>query len=303
MSLHGLSEITIGVPDVRKVTSFYNDFGLVGAGGALASIDGGEQLRLVDRPVRHLVQMTVRADDRDDLDRIRYAAKQHNVPLRESEGGIVVHEAAMNLDVRVVIADRLEQSSRPAPAMNAPGICNRANARPDTLFVKQPVRPRRLGHVALGTSDIAASGRFARDVLGFRLSDSVPGVIEFWRCGTDHHNLALLSAPVSFLHHTSWQMESLDNIGHGATNLLATDPDRHVWGLGRHFLGSNLFWYFRDPAGNFAEYYADLDEIVDDAEWMAKTWDPDKAFYSWGPPPPQQMMEPIDLDAIAAAVG
>ena len=28
------------------------------------------------------------------------------------------------------------------------------------------------------------------------------------------------------------------------------------WGLGRHFLGSNLFWYFRDPAGNYAEYYA-----------------------------------------------
>ena len=38
-------------------------------------------------------------------------------------------------------------------------------------------------------------------------------------------------------------------------------PDRNVWGLGRHFLGSNLFWYFRDPAGNFAEYYADLDQI------------------------------------------
>ena len=53
----------------------------------------------------------------------------------------------------------------------------------------------------------------------------------------------------------------VDEIGKGAQNLLAGDPTRSVWGLGRHFLGSNLFWYFRDPMGNYAEYYADLDQI------------------------------------------
>jgi hypothetical protein len=29
-------------------------------------------------------------------------------------------------------------------------------------------------------------------------------------------------------------------------------PERHVWGLGRHYVGSNFFWYLRDPAGNFS---------------------------------------------------
>ena len=29
-------------------------------------------------------------------------------------------------------------------------------------------------------------------------------------------------------------------------------------GLGRHGIGSNYFWYLRDPAGNFAEYTTDL---------------------------------------------
>jgi len=29
-----------------------------------------------------------------------------------------------------------------------------------------------------------------------------------------------------------------------------------VWGLGRHpTIGSNFFWYLKDPAGNFSEYY------------------------------------------------
>lgn len=303
MGLHGLAQLTIGVPSIKNVSSFYEDFGLRGTAGLFETVEGGKQLQLVQRPVRHLVEMTVRADDPDDVDRIRSAARKYDAPLRECDGGIIVHEKVTNLDVRVVVADRLVQTPVVAPGMNAPGSVLRPNARPDTLFVEQPVRPRRLGHVALGTSDMEVSSRFVRDVLGFKLTDSVPGLIEFWRCSSDHHNFALISAPVSFLHHTSWQMDSFDNIGHGATRLLATDPDRHVWGLGRHFLGSNLFWYFRDPAGNFAEYYADLDEIVDDAEWMAKTWDPDKAFYSWGPPPPQQMMKPDDLEEMAAALG
>jgi len=144
---------------------------------------------------------------------------------------------------------------------------------------------------------------YAGNVVGFKLSDAVPGVIEFLRCSPDHHNVALVEAPAPFLHHSSWQLESFDDIGHGATYLLAEDPERHLWGLGRHFLGSNLFWYFRDPAGNYAEYYADLDEIAEDAEWMARTWTPDKSLYSWGPQPPPQLLEPADLEELIAAYG
>lgn len=47
-------------------------------------------------------------------------------------------------------------------------------------------------------------------------------------------------------------------MGRGATAMLEADPDRHSWGLGRHFIGSNFFWYLRDPAGNFSEYYSDM---------------------------------------------
>ena len=47
--------------------------------------------------------------------------------------------------------------------------------------------------------------------------------------------------------------------------MLEDHPERHVWGLGRHHIGSNFFWYLKDPAGNFSEYYSDIDCIVDDA--------------------------------------
>ncbi|MGZ7011149.1 MAG: VOC family protein, partial [Ilumatobacteraceae bacterium] len=128
------------------------------------------------------------------------------------------------------------------------------------------------------------------------------GIIAFLRCSPDHHNVGLINAPVPFFHHSSWQVNDVDEIGQGAQALLAVDPTRDVWGLGRHFLGSNLFWYFRDPAGNFAEYYADLDQIPDDAEWDARDWAPDKALYAWGPPVPKTFVHPADVEEIAAAL-
>ena len=115
------------------------------------------------------------------------------------------------------------------------------------------MRPRKLGHVVLGTTDLDASQRFFIEGIGFKVSDSIAGLASFLRCSTDHHNLLVQPAPVAFLHHTSWQVDDVDEIGRAAKAMLAADPNRHVWGLGRHHIGSNFFWYLRDPAGNSVE--------------------------------------------------
>jgi hypothetical protein len=147
------------------------------------------------------------------------------------------------------------------------------------------VQPRKLGHVVLGSTDQEAWQRLFTEGLGFKISDTVPGLAAFMRCSTDHHNVLVHQAPVAFLHHTSWQVNDLDEVGRGATAMLEKDPERHVWGPGRHHVGSNFFWYLRDPAGNFSEYYSDLDCIVDDALWTPRTWEGMRGLYDWGPPP------------------
>jgi catechol 2,3-dioxygenase-like lactoylglutathione lyase family enzyme len=49
MSLHGLAEMTLGVPNVDATQQFYREFGLTeSAKGAFASADGGDQLRVAD---------------------------------------------------------------------------------------------------------------------------------------------------------------------------------------------------------------------------------------------------------------
>jgi catechol 2,3-dioxygenase-like lactoylglutathione lyase family enzyme len=303
MALHGIAEITVGVPNVDATRAFYREFGLdEREPGRFSSSDGGEQLRIVERPSRRLAEFVVGADDIDDIARVRRAAHTNDVDVTEhSDGSIALVEPLTCITTRVAVRSRITPVPYATPAMNTPGYSPRTDERAPAIFESGPARPRRLGHVLYGTPDLQASQRFLTDVLGFRLTDSSPGIISFLRCSSDHHNVGLMNAPIGFFHHSSWQVNDVDEIGKGAQNLLAVDPTRSVWGLGRHFLGSNLFWYFRDPAGNFAEYYSDLDQIVDDDAWVAREWEPDKSLYAWGPPVPLDFVSPPDLAELAVA--
>jgi hypothetical protein len=118
------------------------------------------------------------------------------------------------------------------------------------------------------------------------------------RCSTDHHNVLVQQAPLNFLHHTAWEVDDVDEVGRGATAMITEHPERHVWGLGRHHIGSNFFWYLRDPAGNFSEYYSDLDCIVADALWRPSVVEGARGLYNWGPPPPPSFIQPDDLAAL-----
>lgn len=309
MAIHGLGSMTLGVPRVDEARQFYREFGLTeSAPGTFASRDGGEQLHVVERPVRQLVEVTLAADDPDDLARIADAATAHDLEVthhgatHDEYGSVSVVEPVVGIRVRAAMRDRITQSPNETPPMNGPGNTVRDGDRAPAIFAEGPAAPRRLGHVLWGTPDIAASKRFLVDVLGFRLSDEAAGIIAFLRCSPDHHNVGLMSSPVPFFHHSSWQVDDVDEIGRGAHHLITGDPMCSVWGLGRHFLGSNLFWYFRDPAGNFAEYFADLDQIGDDDAWIARDWAADKSLYAWGPPVPRDFVEPPDLAEIKEAL-
>jgi catechol-2,3-dioxygenase len=158
-----------------------------------------------------------------------------------------------------------------------------------------PVRPKKLGHTVIGTTNLQATMGFFTDGIGFKVSDHIGDKGAFMRCSVDHHNVLAMAAPVAFLHHTSWQVDDIDDIGRGAAAMLEDNPERHVWGLGRHHAGSNFFWYLKDPAGNFSEYYSDMDCIPEDEIWRPEVWDGAKGLFNWGPPPPPSFLHPEDL--------
>lgn len=302
MSLHRLNQVVIGVPDVEATAEFYRDFNLTETSpGRFATADGGDQLRLVSSTVRRLVELRVGADDRDDISRVSSRLRMMDIPAEESETSVSAIDDASGVRVTVEIAQRIVQEPRPARPHNRPGAIVRSGRSPAlSMDDDVPARPRKLGHVVIGSLEPEASNRFFLEGIGFKITDEVKGHAYFMRCSEDHHNLLVQRAPVRFLHHTSWQVEDVDEIGLGAHALLQKDPSRHVWGFGRHHIGSNFFWYFRDPAGNFAEYYSDLDCIVDDQLWKPEVWEGMRALYSWGPPPPPSFLRPDDLAELMA---
>src|SRR5882757_1091845 len=307
MPLHGLSRVVIGVPNVAEAGRYSRDFGLAllppGSDtrpGELpfGTVDGGEQLRLVETTSRRLVELTIAADDHDDLGAVSSRLVALGLPVEQRPGAVAAIDPATNVRAVVAIEPRVVQSRTPATPYNGPGRLERANGRAPGVRRLSQVRPRKLGHLVIGTTDLAATERFFLDGLGFKLSDRIAGEGVFMRCSTDHHNVLALRAPVSFLHHTAWQVDDVDDVGRGASAMLEDHPERHVWGLGRHHAGSNFFWYLKDPAGNFTEYYSDMDCIVNDQLWTPETLEGARGLFNWGPPPPPSFVHPDDLAAL-----
>jgi hypothetical protein len=54
-----------------------------------------------------------------------------------------------------------------------------------------------------------------------------------------------------------------------------------VWGAGRHVLGSNYFYYVKDPWGSYFEYSADIDHVAAETQWPASDHEPEDSLYLW----------------------
>lgn len=112
-----------------------------------------------------------------------------------------------------------------------------------------------------------------------------------------------MPAPVPCLNHYAVELDDVDAIGRAGHAVVHERPDASVYGLGRHVLGSNLFWYLLDPAGGMFELFADMDQIVDDEAWETEQrrddWDP-FTVASWEPGPAKpDFFLPADIDVIA----
>ena len=61
--------------------------------------------------------------------------------------------------------------------------------------------------------------------------------------------------------HLSFEVYDFDDVQTGHDFLKTQDKYKHVWGIGRHYLGSQIFDYWRDPWGRIHEHWTDSDMI------------------------------------------
>lgn len=140
-----------------------------------------------------------------------------------------------------------------------------------------------LGHVVLSTRDDAEALHFYRDVLGFRLRDSMrlppqmvgrpadgdPAWLRFFGCNPRHHSLAFLPMPTpTGIVHLMVEVGEADDVG------LCLDRAQRrkvpmAATLGRHVNDKMLSFYMKAPSGFQIEFGCEGLE-VDDDDWVAR---------------------------------
>ena len=131
MALHRMNSITIGVPDVEKTSEFYRDFGFTQVEpGVFATADGGEQLRLVQTPIRRLVELAIGADDPDDVDRVVSNVTGLGVEVKRTEEGMTAIDPGTDVRVRVEVVPILKQEAIPQVPYNGVGRTDRLGRAP-----------------------------------------------------------------------------------------------------------------------------------------------------------------------------
>jgi len=306
-AVHSVDRIVFTVPNLDQAEEFYRAFGLRCVRG------NGDWLDVGTFDSSH-IWMTVFAGSVKQLQYITFGvfeadiaplhqrllatdaqnASAHPLAHQLGEDAGTWLEAPDGLAVRVAITPKRSPDQKSVPTRFAavqPG-CGAAPKRSGAGVVK----PRYLSHVLLFTPDVSRALGFYVGTLGLRISDRSGDDIAFLHGahGSDHHLVAFARSTGPGLHHTSWDVGSIHEVGLGAQQM----RDRGYlqgWGLGRHVLGSNYFHYVRDPWGSYAEYSCDMDFVPKDMDWPAVDHVSDDAFYIWGPSPPDDFTENFEL--------
>ncbi|GAB3687439.1 iron-dependent extradiol dioxygenase HsaC [Saccharopolyspora tripterygii] len=140
-----------------------------------------------------------------------------------------------------------------------------------------------LGHVVLSTHDDEAALRFYRDVLGFKLRDSMrmapelvgrpadgdPAWLRFFGCNPRHHSLAFLPMPTpSGIVHLMVEVADVDDVGLTLDRAYRRKVPMSA-SLGRHVNDLMLSFYMKTPGGFDVEFGCEGRQ-VDDEDWIAR---------------------------------
>ena len=279
--------VTYRVPDLDLAERFLTDFGMVRASRTPQAL---EMRGAGPYPVIYRAELEPKAG----FAHVVFEGPD-NATLKDPDG----YEIRVAANVRKVAPLPM----RTALEMNNPARKVRLNGgqRPPAA----PAQILRMGHMIFKTSDINRSIAWYEKELGMKVSDAVYAgeeknkLIAFMRCDrgaehTDHHTLGLAQVPPGAplgVHHTSFETLDLDAVGMGGEWLKEKGWDKqHVWGIGRHYLGSQVFDYWRDPFGNMIEHFADGDLF--DASVPTSLHPVGKeSLYQWGPVVPETFMQ------------
>jgi catechol 2,3-dioxygenase-like lactoylglutathione lyase family enzyme len=168
---------------------------------------------------------------------------------------------------------------------------------------KSPTPIKRIGHGVMGTPKVRETVQWFRDTLGFIGSDDVYAgqkenlIGSFNRCDrgdeyTDHHTLFCVHNERAGMNHVSFEVPDVDAVFKDHEYLIRLGKYDHMWGVGRHLLGSQIYDYWADPWGRVHERWADTDRL--NARSGSNLLSAEEALVSqWGENPPERFIRHV----------
>lgn len=274
-----IAYVRLRSPDLDRQEGFLTDFGMTLVARTkdrlyMRGTDPAAYIHVTELGDPKFVGFGWRADSREDLEilarrpgasaieNIDAPGNGQRVSLTDPDGYSVevVHGIAPT--------DPIEVAERPvncglAP-LNRAGTLMRIKAAPSSV--------KRIAHGVIFTPNFPQSLAWYRAALGFIGSDdlyaggedNVVGSFNRCDCGddfVDHHAYFAMQNEMAGLNHVSFEVHDIDDVFVGHEYLERKNSYAHVWGIGRHLLGSQVFDYWEDPWGRVHEHWADSDRL------------------------------------------
>lgn len=168
----------------------------------------------------------------------------------------------------------------------------------------------RTGHVVMQTTDFSRMTNWYMRHLGLiptdvqYLPDGSP-IVTFFRLDlgdvpADHHTVVIAGGIEPKYEHSAWEVADLDALGQGQ-QVLRAGGYRHMWGIGRHVLGSQLFDYWYDDDGFEFEHYTDGDLFTRNHETHYSPFSTG-SIWAWGDDAPPTMFPKKSLGMLIKVI-
>jgi catechol 2,3-dioxygenase-like lactoylglutathione lyase family enzyme len=295
-------------PDLDRQEEFLTRFGMVRADRTATALymrgtDPAHHIHVTEKADPKFVGFAYYAESEDDLKRVTRVPGASGVESIDEPGGgkrvrltdpngyqvEVVHGIAPLPPILLKQRQRLNSGEDPL-----------ARAGELMRLPKEPSHVKRIGHGVLNTPKFDETVAWYREMLGFICSDDVYAGDKSHLIGSfnrldrgddfvDHHVFFCLRHQKTGLNHLSFEVADIDDVAMGHNYLKACGAYEHMWGLGRHLLGSQVYDYWADPWGRVHEHWADSDRLnVKNGSHLLPA---EEALVSqWGEGPPEKFI-------------
>lgn len=266
-------------PDLDVAEEFLTDFGMVKVARTkdrlyMRGTDPDQYIHVTHLGEPKFIGFGFKAASEEDLAKIAKAPGASGIETMDEPGGGKRVRLTEPHGYQIeIIWGREKHEPIPVPRFEI----NTARARDSRLgeltrIERGPSHVKRLGHAVIMTPDVAGGTKWYRETLGLVPSDEVYAgpkdnvIATFNRIDggerfVDHHTFLCIKGERVGLNHMAFEVHDIDDVFMGNAYLNRKSKYEHVWGLGRHVLGSQVYDYWKDPWGRVHEHWTDSDRL------------------------------------------